>query len=166
MYAIRSLGPEDADAYQRIRLDALRLYPEAFGAAYEDEVELDLAQFAERLITPGLTRFGGFAQTELVGLVGLQIPAGAKERHKAHLFSMYVDAAHRRGGLAQQLVEVVIAAARDAGAILLQLSVTVGNAPAQRLYRRMGFTVYGVERRAYLVDGRFYDSEMMALDLG
>ena len=30
--------------------------------------------------------------------------SGAKERHKAHLFSMYVDAAHRRTGLAQQLV--------------------------------------------------------------
>jgi ribosomal protein S18 acetylase RimI-like enzyme len=67
--------------------------------------------------------------------------------------------------LAQQLVEAVIAGARDAGAILLQLSVTVGNVAAQRLYRRMGFTVYGVERRAYLVDGRLYDSELMVLDL-
>lgn len=165
MYAIRPLGPDDAEAYRRIRLDALRLYPEAFGAAYEDEAQLDLAEIAERLTTPGLTRFGGFAQAELVGLVGLQIPAGAKERHKAHLFSMYVDASHRRGRLAQQLVEAVIAGAREAKAILLQLSVTVGNAPAQRLYRRMGFTVYGVERRAYLVDGCFYDSELMVLDL-
>ena len=165
MYTIRALGPDDADAYRRIRLDALRLHPEAFGAAYEDEMQLDLARFAERLATTGLTRFGGFAQAEPVGLVGLQIPAGAKERHKAHLFSMYVDAAHRRSGLAQQLVEAVISGARHAGAIVLQLSVTVGNAPAQRLYRRMGFSVYGVERRAFLVDGRFYDSELMALDL-
>jgi ribosomal protein S18 acetylase RimI-like enzyme len=165
MYVVRPLEPRDAEAYRRIRLDALRLYPEAFGAAYEDEVQLDVAQFAERLAAPGLTRFGGFAQAELVGLVGLQIPAGAKERHKAHLFSMYVDAAHRRGGLAQQLVEAVIAGARDAGAILLQLSVTVGNVAAQRLYRRMGFAVYGVERRAYRVDGRLYDSELMVLDL-
>jgi ribosomal protein S18 acetylase RimI-like enzyme len=165
MYAIRPLGPEDAEAYRRIRLDALRLFPEAFGAAFEDEAKLDVAQFAERLATPGLTRFGGLAQAELVGLVGLQVPAGAKERHKAHLFSMYVDASHRRSGLAQQLVEAVIAGARDAGAILLQLSVTVGNVAAQRLYRRMGFTVYGVERRAFLVNGDFYDSELMALDL-
>jgi RimJ/RimL family protein N-acetyltransferase len=48
----------------------------------------------------------------------------------------------------------------------LQLSVTVGNAPAQRLYRRMGFSVYGVERRSLKVDGRFYDEELMAFDLG
>ena len=78
---------------------------------------------------------------------------------------MYVDAAHRRTGLAQQLVEAVIAGAREAGAVVLHLSVTVGNAPAQRLYRRMGFTVYGVERRSLKVDGRFHDEELMALDL-
>jgi hypothetical protein len=29
----------------------------------------------------------------------------------------------------------------------------------------MGFTMYGVERRAYLVDSRLYDSELMVLDL-
>ena len=51
---------------------------------------------------------------------------GAKERHKAYLFSMYVDAAHRRSGLAQQLVEAVIAGAREAGRVVLQLSVTSG----------------------------------------
>ena len=74
-------------------------------------------------------------------------------------------APHRRTGLAQQLVEAVIAGAREAGAVVLQLSVTVGNAPAQRLYRRMGFTVYGVERRSLKVSGRFHDEELMALDL-
>ena len=112
MYAIRALGVADAAAFRRVRLDALRLHPDAFGSAYEDEALLDRAQFAERLSAPGFTRFGGFADRDLVGLVGLQIRSGAKEQHKARLFSMYVDAAHRSSGLAQQLVEAVIAGAR------------------------------------------------------
>ena len=95
----------------------------------------------------------GSRDGDLVGLVGLQIRTGAKERHKARLFSMYVDAAHRGSGLAQQLIEAVIAGAREAGALVLQLSVAAGNAPAQRLYRRMGFTVYGIERRSLRVGG-------------
>ena len=165
MYQIRALGVADADAFRRVRLDALRLHPDAFGSAYEDEALLDRAQFAERLAAPGFTRFGGFADGDLVGLVGLQMRTGAKERHKARLFSMYVDAAHRGSGLAQQLIEAVIAGAREAEALVLQLSVAAGNAPAQRLYRRMGFTVYGVERRSLKVGGRFHDEELMALDL-
>ncbi len=43
--------------------------------------------------------------------------------------------------------------------------MTAGNAPAQCLYKRMGFQVYGTERRALKVGDRFYDEELMALDL-
>jgi ribosomal protein S18 acetylase RimI-like enzyme len=78
---------------------------------------------------------------------------------------MYVDAALRGSGLARQLVDAVIAAAREAGAVVLHLTVTVGNQPAQRLYRRMGFTTYGTERRSLKVGDRFFDEELMALDL-
>jgi RimJ/RimL family protein N-acetyltransferase len=49
--------------------------------------------------------------------------------------------------------------------LLLQLTVTAGNAPAQRLYARMAFQIYGIERRAVQVCGRFYDEELMVLDL-
>jgi ribosomal protein S18 acetylase RimI-like enzyme len=165
MYLIRPLGPDDVDAYRQVRLDALRLHPDAFGAAYEDELQLDRAQVSQRLSAPHFTRFGAFASVELVGLVGLQIHTGAKEQHKARLFSMYVDASHRRTGLAQQLIETVIAAAREAGALVLQLTVAAHNARAQQLYRHMGFTVYGVERRSLKVGDQFHDEQLMALDL-
>ena len=165
MYHVRPLGPADVDAFRRVRLEALRLHPEAFGSAYEDEVQMDHTQFAERLAAARFTRFGGFAGNDLVGLVGLQIRAGAKERHKGHLFSMYVDAAHRRSGLSEQLVKAVITAARDAGVVLVQLSVTSSNTNAKRFYRRMGFTVYGVERRSLKVGDRFYDEDQMVLHL-
>jgi ribosomal protein S18 acetylase RimI-like enzyme len=164
-HLLRILGTGDVDEFRRVRLDALRLHPAAFLASYEDECVLDRAQFAEQLVTPGLTRFGAFAHKEMVGLVGLQVSNGAKVRHKAHLFSMYVANGHRRSGLADRLVQAVIDAARQTGALILQLTVTAGNVPAQRLYGRMGFQVYGIERRAIQVGGRFYDEELMAMDL-
>jgi GNAT superfamily N-acetyltransferase len=164
-YAIRKLTADDAVAYRQIRLDALRLHPQAFSAAYEDEMTLNMEQVVERLTTT-VTMFGAFAESgELVGMVGLRLNRGAKERHKADLISMFVDAAHRGSGVSRLLVEAVIAGARDAGAVELQLFVTAGNAPAQRMYQQMGFTVYGVERRALKVGERFYDQELMALDL-
>ncbi len=162
---IRILGATDADEFRRVRLDALRLHPEAFSSSYEDEASLDRAQIVERLETPGLTRFGAFAQASMVGLVGLQMPGGTKVRHKARLFSMYVEATSRRSGLAQQLVQAVIDRARQGGAVVLQLSVTVGNLPAQRLYDCMGFRIYGTESRSLKIGDRFYDEHLMALDL-
>ncbi len=164
-YEIRCLGPADAERYRQVRLDALRLHPEAFAADYADEAALSSAQWADRLMVPGLTRFGAFAGDELVGLVGLHLHSDAKRKHKAELFSMYVDAAHRSTGLSRRLVDAVVDKAREAGALVLHLSVTVGNVPARRLYQRAGFIVYGVERRALLVDGVFHDEELMALDL-
>jgi RimJ/RimL family protein N-acetyltransferase len=163
---IRRLAPSDVDAFRSVRLDALRLHPEAFGASYEDEAALDRADFVERLAAPGFARFGAFDEHgSLVGVIGLMIRSGAKQRHKAFLFSMYVDAAHRGTGLAQQMVEAVIAAAREAGAIVLQLTVAADNAPARRLYRRMGFTTYGIDRRSLKIGDHFHDEELMALDL-
>lgn len=164
-YEVRPLGIADADDYRRVRLDALRLHPEAFGADYAEEAALDRAHIVERLSAQGFTRFGGFADDELVGLAGLQIRRGAKEKHKARLFSMYVDEAHRGTGLAQQLVEAAIAGSRQAGVILLHLTVNSANLRAQRFYRRMGFTVYGVERRSLQVGGQFHDEDLMVLEL-
>jgi ribosomal protein S18 acetylase RimI-like enzyme len=164
-YVVRTLGQDNVTGFRRVRLEALRLHPEAFTASYEDEAQLSQAQFADRLATPGMTRFGAFAGDDMVGLVGLHLRSGLKERHKASLFSMYVAAEHRRSGLAQQLVTAVIEGAREAGALVLQLFVTVGNAPAQRLYRQLGFVPFGIERRAIRIGDTFYDEELMALDL-
>jgi RimJ/RimL family protein N-acetyltransferase len=165
-YQIRRLNAADAEGYHRVRLDALRLHPEAFGTTYEEEASLDRAQVVERLSMPGFARFGAFDEHgSLVGLAGLQIGLNTKQRHKGYLFSMYVDAAHRGAGIAQGLVEAVVAGAREAGAVVLNLTVTAGNAPAQRLYRRIGFTTYGVERRSLKVGDRFHDDELMALNL-
>jgi ribosomal protein S18 acetylase RimI-like enzyme len=78
---------------------------------------------------------------------------------------MYVDAAHRRSGLSEQLVKAVIAGARDASVALVHLSVSSNNTNAKRFYRRMGFTVYGVERRSLKVGDQFLDEDMMVLHL-
>ena len=37
-YVVRALGAEDVDEFRRVRLDALRLHPEAFIASYETSV--------------------------------------------------------------------------------------------------------------------------------
>ena len=161
---IRRLQQSDAAIYRTVRLDALRLHPEAFGSSYEEESQYPLEDFA-RLVMPPDTVLGAFASGRLVGITGLYASRKLKQQHKGHIVGVYVDAAHRRAGLARRLIEAIIAEARQVQLRQVQLSVTVGNESARRLYVQIGFRPYGLERRALLVGDTYFDEELLALDL-
>ena len=48
---------------------------------------------------------------------------------------------------------------------IVQLSVVSDNEQARRLYSRLGFVEFGIERHALKQDGRYYDEVLMAKDL-
>ena len=166
---VRLLIPDDVAQYRAMRLAALREHPEAFAASYEQDAGMDDAFFVSRL--GGATAeafagtFGSFVDAVLVGITGMRQHPWPKMRHGAHVVSVYVDPAHRRGGYAGRLMDAVTAQARRLGLALLTLDVTVGNDRARRFYVARGFVSNGVARRGLLVNGRYYDEERMQLDL-
>lgn len=168
-FLIRRLTQADVHLYRRLRLEALRLHPEAFASDFDSESQMSTADFAARMPSPPGGLFGGFAGSdegaELAGIAGLVVQPRAKLCHKGQLVGMYVTQRHRRAGLARALVQHVTDQARSAHLHSLLLAVTAGNEPARRLYTQLGFHPYGIERDALCVDGRFYDEELMALRL-
>jgi hypothetical protein len=62
---IRQLHSGDAALYREIRLEALRLHPEAFGSSFAREAAQPLAFFTERLV--GNAIFGGWRDGVLAG---------------------------------------------------------------------------------------------------
>lgn len=159
---IRRLIPADAALYRDIRLAGLRDSPEAFGSTFGRENTQPLAWFCDRLRASRV--FGAFRSTALWGIAGFAIREGEKERHKGLLWGMYVRSDARNAGVGRQLVEAVIDHARDHVEVI-QLSVVSGNERARRLYARLGFVEYGVEKNSLKQDGRYYDEILMALDL-
>jgi RimJ/RimL family protein N-acetyltransferase len=155
---IRPLCPDDAASWRVIRLEALRLHPEAFSASFEDEAARPLAAFAERIA--GNTIFGGFWDQELLGTAGFMIQAGLKRAHKGILWGMYVCQAARGSGLSRRLVEAVLDHARER-VELIQLTVVADNHVARRLYASLGFAPYGIEERALKVGDRYLDDVLM-----
>lgn len=164
-HRIRRLDGMDVHILRPVRLAALRLHPEAYGTVYEEEAQVPLDDLARRLLLPPATMFGGFVGHSLVGIAGLFQQTRIKTRHRADVFTVYVDAAHRGSGLGQALVEAAVTQARGTGVRVLQLTVTVGNDAARRIYERVGFRGFATEPRALLVNGLFYDNEHMLLDL-
>lgn len=55
------------------------------------------------------------------------------------LNDLFVAPEHRGAGVARALVQAAARAAREAGAVRLDLSTQHGNAPARRLYESLGF---------------------------
>jgi ribosomal protein S18 acetylase RimI-like enzyme len=99
-----------------------------------------------------------------MGGKGLLIRQGQKEAHKGRLVGIYVRPSARKAGVGRRLVETIVEFARQR-VELIQLSVVSDNEQARRLYERLGFLEYGIEKKALKQDGRYYDEVLMAEDL-
>jgi RimJ/RimL family protein N-acetyltransferase len=159
---VRRLAPAEGAAYREIRLEALRLNPEAFGSAFEAESARPLEHFSERVASCPV--FGAFRGGEIVGMAGFWDREGAKDAHKGYLWGMYVRADSRNAGVGRILAKAVIEYARQHVEVL-QLDVVSENEAARRLYASLGFVEYGIERKALKQGGRYYDEVLMAKDL-
>ncbi len=168
---VRLLTPADALPYRELRLRGLREHPSAFTSGADEEQAKPLA-WSEQRLTPSPDKphdffFGAFnAAGELVGTAGLQGGYRPKERHYATLVGMMVAAGQGGRGIGAALMRALLAHCRTLPDLQrLNLTVTVGNGTAIRLYERFGFTAWGVLPAAIRVDGVDHGKLHMALDL-
>lgn len=164
--SIRALGQADVSQLHSLRLEALMRHPEAYGGDFAREAQLTADAFAREFLPPAPgTMMGAFAAGQLVGMAGLMVPRSANLRHKGRVFGVYVQPLYRNQRTASRLVDAVLAHARAARLATLTISVTAGNAPAERLYATRGFHPIGTIHRSLLVGRQFFDETMMQLDL-
>ena len=167
---IRELEEHDAFQYRALRLRALREHPTAFNSSYEQQKQWPLETFALRLRTAfdSANSFvlGGFVGESLIGTVGLYREDRPKRMHRAVIVGMHVANERQGNGYGRALLVAALARARGmTGLEQVNLSVESMNEPARSLYASIGFETYGVERNAVLVDGEYFDEELMALKL-
>jgi len=136
---IRRLTADDIDILRRIRLDALRSDPDAFGSTLEREESRSDDDWRG-----WLSRCATFVAEEEDGAIGLvggiahdQLPDAAM------LISMWVAPARRAGGVGRQLVEAIVNWARGEDKGRVVLNVIEGNDSAIALYEKCGFEFTG-----------------------
>ena len=163
---IRPLTEADAGRYWPLRLRALHEEVGAFGSSYEEQCDRTEDMVVERLReqTSGDNfLLGAFLGDELVGIVALGRETALKMRHKAGVYQVYVAPEARGLGLGRQLLEALLARARETpGLEQVLLSVSTTQEAARALYAAVGFEPYGLEHRALkLPDGTALDEELM-----
>lgn len=163
---IRVLDEPDARAYQELRLSALLINPESFGSTYEREVKFTLETVVERM-KPTRDKFmlGAFDDSGLlVGIVAFVRESGLKTAHKGYVFGMYIAPEMRGQGLGKSLILELIRKARGCdGLEQINLAVMSENDIAKKLYKSLGFKVYGVEHNALKYNEHYFDEDFMVL---
>lgn len=151
----RALTPDDAALWRHLRLEALRLYPQAFLTSYAEAEAKPLSEIAAAL-APGNT-FGVFDQDVCCGIASL-IPFQRKQMaHRAEIGAFFVDPSAQGHGAADTLMRGILERAKLLGRWQTELFVAKTNARAIAFYTRHGFRKMGTLPNATIIDGKVMD---------
>ena len=153
----------DAAAFRDIRLAGLADEPRAFTADWAEEAQHDNDWFAARITTSEIFAIDD-NNGRLLAVTGLAIPTNPKQRHRGHIWGVYVRPEARGRRMASALLDAAITAARGRVEVL-HLGVGTYNDAARRCYRAAGVVETGFEPRALRIGDDFIDEITMTLRL-
>jgi ribosomal protein S18 acetylase RimI-like enzyme len=147
---IRLLTEHDAAAWWHLRLEALRNDSASFADSAEEHLTKTVEAARQRLGASDAQNFvvGVFEDGELAGTAGFYRAAHLKERHKAHVWGVYIRPQSRGKGAARAMMQELIRRARQIEGLEQVLLIASAHLPARKLYESLGFQGYGVEPRS------------------
>lgn len=165
---IRLLTSDDAEGFWHLRLEALRNDPASFADSAEEHLKTTI-ETARGLLSKSdpASNFvvGFFDQGKLIGTAGFFRRPNNKERHKGHIWGVYVRPESRGKGVGSALMKEIIRRAREINGVEQITLVASANLPAQHLYESVGFQSYGIEPQSLKIGDKYVDDVLMILRL-
>jgi ribosomal protein S18 acetylase RimI-like enzyme len=162
----RKLKAAEALAFRLLRLECLQNFPEKMGTSLEDEAEKPKLFFEEQIEreSPDFIFFGAFTGDDLIGIAGFVRGNRLKTRHTGEVVSMYVKSGFQGQNVGERILRALLetAFALD-GVEQAYLTVFADNAAAVRLYERIGFEIFGVQKNYFKVGDKYFHRQFMQL---
>ena len=165
---LRLLTVDDAEAFWHLRLEALRNDPASFADSAEEHLNTTVETSREFLSKKDPAHnfvVGMFEEGKLSGTAGFFRRSNNKERHKGHIWGVYVRPQSRGKGVARALMQEIIRRAHGIEGLEQVTLVASANLPAQRLYKALGFESYGIEPHSLKIGAEYVDDVLMILRL-
>lgn len=163
---IRKLQPEESNAYRALRLQCLKNYPMHFTSNYEDEKVKEKVFFQNSIEQSDVNNFviGAFIDDALVGISGFNRYDRKKIEHKGRIIQVYVNPDYQGQQIGLRIIKSTIAEAfKIEGIEQIEIDVISSNKHAAKLYKKIGFEAYGVQKNFMKVNNSYYDHIMMML---
>lgn len=91
------------------------------------------------------------------------LPTHGESRAHVGIIGLGLMPEYRGRGIGAALMTAALERAWAKGFTRIELTVRADNLRAKRLYERLGFTVEGLHRRTFRVNGEYFDSFFMGL---
>ncbi len=164
---IKILDSKDVLEYKRIRLEGMKVNPEAFSSSFEEESVQPISFFSNRIEKSDTSVVvGTFDGNKLIGTAGFFRECRTKLSHKGFIWGVYLSPKYRGQGYSASLFSKLISEIQTFEQLKkIQLNVNSDNSAAKRLYTKFGFKSVATEKDALRVAGKFHDADIMELYL-
>lgn len=160
---VRALEAGDLPALAALRLEGIRLFPNAFLLS-EEEALASAEEALKGWIDSG-NAFGVLDRKRLIGFAGLHGQNFAMSRHRMHMGPFYVTPDEQGTGAADLLLEHLFEVAKTRATTQMELWVAEANTRARGFYARHGFSTKGRIPAAVIQGGEPRDDLFMVCDL-
>ncbi len=157
---------DDAEAWWHLRLEMLRNDSASFADSAEEHENSSIEKARKHLGAGHPSEnfvIGSFESGSLTGTAGFFRRGHNKERHKGHIWGVYVRPESRGKGVARALMQEVIRRARQMEGLEQITLVASAHLPARKLYESLRFESYGTERRSLKIGAEYVDDVLMVL---
>ena len=163
---IRKLLPNESNSYRELRLQCLKNYPEYFTTNYQDEKtkeKLFFQPFIEQSDTDNFV-IGAFDNNLLIGISGFMRHQRNKVNHSGKIIQVYVNPQYQGKHIGFNITNHTLNEAFKVNGIeQIEIGVIVCNEKADKIYKKLGFEEFGLQKNFLKIDNAYYDHKMMMI---
>ncbi|WCO00331.1 GNAT family N-acetyltransferase [Psychroserpens ponticola] len=165
-FDIRKLSPNESNSYRELRLQCLKNYPTNFTSNYEDEKAKEKLFFQPFIEQANSNNFviGAFYNNNLIGISGFQRYERLKIDHRGIIIQVYVKPQFQGKSVGINLIKFTLSEAfKIQGIEQVEIDVIESNTKAAKVYEKIGFAEYGIQKHFLKIENNYYDHKMMMI---